>query len=97
MDELDLFVVRGLRRLFEVQLAADRDAEHRISAALALRHQRFEDLLRRHADALGCMHAVEVIFVDCVLFRPVRDLRCVQQAHHIGFCHLKHLFPRHYT
>ena len=97
MNELDFFVVGRLGRFFQVQLTADRDAEHGITAALALRNERFEDLLRRHADALGRMHAVEVIFVDCVLFRPVRDLRCVQQAHHIGFCHLKHLFPRHYT
>ena len=89
MDELDLFVVRGLRRLFEVQLAADRDTEHRVSAALALRHQRFEDLLRRHADPLCCVHPVQVVLVNLIFCCAVWNFRRVEQAHHVGFCHLE--------
>ena len=89
MNELDFFVVGRLGRFFQVQLTADRDAEHGIAAALALRDERFEDLLRRHADALGGVHPVQVVLVNLIFCCAVGNFRRVKQAHHVGFCHLE--------
>ena len=35
MDQLDLFILRGLRGFFEVQLTADRNAEDKIALLFA--------------------------------------------------------------
>ena len=42
-----------------------------------------------HADALGGVHAVQVVFVDRVFRCAVWNFRRVEQAHHVGFCHLE--------
>ena len=78
MDQLDLFILRGLRGFFEVQLAADRNAEDKIALLFASGDERLENLLRRLTNPFGGMKTAEIIFVIRIFARLIRKFCRVQ-------------------
>ena len=86
-NQLDLLVLRRLCRFFEIQLAADRNAEDKIALLFAPGDERLENLLGWLPDALCGVKTAQVVFIVRIFLRAVSDFRRVEQTHHIRFVH----------
>ena len=86
-DQLDFLVAAGRRQSFQIEFRIGRNAGHQHAVAVAARHQRFEDLLRRHADLLGDTRCAEVVLVHFVFAQLVANGGGIQHARGVRLGH----------
>ena len=72
--------------LFQIQSAANRNAEHIDTRFLTSGNQCLEHLLPRHTDGICSMVSAEVLFVIFVKGLPAGNLCTFHQTDGIGFC-----------
>lgn len=84
--QLHIFVPGGLSGLFQIQLAADGNAEHVDARLFAPGDQRLENLFFRHSDGLCGMDAAQIPLVEFIKRFAAGDSRLLNQTDCVRFC-----------
>lgn len=85
-DQLHTFICCGFRGLFQIQLAAHRNAEYMNAGLRSSCDQGLENLLRRERNGLGGMQTGKVRFIVFIECFPTGDLRLFHKAYSVCFC-----------
>ena len=83
-NQLHRLVACGLRSLFQIQFAANRNAKYMNAGPFSPGDQRLKNLLRWESQTFGCMDAPKVLLVIFIKMLPAGDAGLFYQAYSVG-------------